>query len=215
MTQSNPGQRIRGLYAITPDETDLIRLLKNTEVALTGGASVLQYRNKRVHGAAAKAQAQALLALCRRYQVPLIINDDIDLAAELDADGVHLGIDDGDITKARLRLGPGKIIGASCYNNLALAQQAKQLGADYVAFGACFPSTTKPDAPRADRTLFSQAATLGLPLTAIGGITLENADSIISAGAHAIAVIGALWNTTDIHATATQFTQLFTESSHE
>ncbi|MCB5188986.1 thiamine phosphate synthase [Methylobacillus caricis] len=212
MAQNNSTLRIRGLYAITPDETDLKRLLKNSEAALAGGASILQYRNKRVHGSAAKEQAQALLALCRRYQVPFIVNDDVGLAAELDADGVHLGIDDGDIAQARVRLGTGKIIGASCYNNLALAQHAKHLSADYVAFGACFPSSTKPNAPRADLALFQQAAVLGLPVTAIGGITLENASTIINAGAHAIAVIGALWNTPDISNTAEQFTQLCTES---
>lgn len=208
MTRNNL-PAIHGLYAITPDETDTPRLLTICEAALAGGAGVLQYRNKRVSGEQAHAQASALLALCRRFQVPLIINDDVQLAAGLDADGVHLGIDDGDIAAARAALGQRKIIGASCYNNLGLARQAAGLGADYVAFGACFPSSTKPNAPRADLALFAKARELGLPVVAIGGINLENAASIISAGADAVAVIGALWNAPDIKTQASQFNQLF------
>lgn len=201
--------KLRGLYAITADETDTAGLLLQVEAALAGGASILQYRNKRVHGAAALEQARQLQSLCRRHAVPLIINDDVALALALDADGVHLGIDDGDIRAARQQLGADKIIGASCYNNLALAAQAAKLGADYVAFGACFPSTTKPDAPRAEPQLFRQARDLGLPIVAIGGITLHNAAGIITAGADAIAVIGALWQADDIQARAHEFTQLF------
>ncbi|MPS47482.1 thiamine phosphate synthase [Methylobacillus sp.] len=200
---------IQGLYAITPDETDTSRLVTISEAALAGGAGALQYRNKRVSGTQARNQAGALLDLCRRFQTPLIINDDVQLAAALDADGVHLGIDDGDIAAARAALGPDKIIGASCYNNLALARRAASLGADYVAFGACFPSSTKPDAPRADIALFAKARELGLPIVAIGGITLDNAAGIISAGADAVAVIGALWTAADIEARARQFHQLF------
>lgn len=200
---------LSGLYAITADEIDTPRLLSQVQAALTGGASILQYRNKRVHGAAALAQAKALQTLCQQHAVPLIINDDVALAQAIDADGVHLGIDDGDISAARKLLGADKIIGASCYNNLALAAQAAKLGANYVAFGACFPSTTKPDAPRAAPELFRQARDIGLPIVAIGGIKLDNAASIISAGADAIAVIGALWQAEDIQARAQQFSQLF------
>ena len=201
--------RLRGLYAITADETDTAHLLTQVEAALAGGASILQYRNKRVHGAAALEQAKQLLAICQRHDVPLIINDDVELALKIDADGVHLGIDDGDIRAARAKLGESKIIGASCYNNLALAQQAAKLGADYIAFGACFPSGTKPDAPRAEAQLFRQAQDLGLPIVAIGGINLDNAASMISAGADLIAVIGALWQAEDIQARAHDFRQLF------
>lgn len=200
---------LSGLYAITADDTDTAQLLADVEAALSGGARILQYRNKRVHGAAALEQAQQLQALCTRYAVPLIINDDVALALAVDAAGVHLGIDDGDIRAARQQLGADKIIGASCYNNLALATQAARLGADYVAFGACFPSATKPDAPRAEPQLFRQARDLGLPIVAIGGINLDNAASIITAGADAIAVIGALWQADDIQVRARAFTQLF------
>lgn len=208
MTRSN-APSIAGLYAITPDETDTGKLLTECEAALAGGAKLMQYRNKHVSGEIAVRQASALVTLCHRYQAQLIINDDVQLALQLDADGVHLGIDDGDIAAARQQLGSEKIIGASCYNNLVLARQAARLGADYVAFGACFPSTTKPDAPRAELTLFNAAHELNLPIVAIGGITLENASNIIAAGADAIAVIGALWNTTDITARVRQFNQLF------
>ncbi|WP_334107981.1 thiamine phosphate synthase [Methylobacillus sp.] len=208
MTRSN-APSIAGLYAITPDETDTGKLLTECESALAGGAKLMQYRNKHVSGEIAMRQASALVTLCHRYQAQLIINDDVQLALQLDADGVHLGIDDGDIAAARQQLGSEKIIGASCYNNLVLARQAARLGADYIAFGACFPSTTKPDAPRAELTLFNAAHELNLPIVAIGGITLENASNIIAAGADAIAVIGALWNTTDITARVRQFNQLF------
>ncbi|SNR79673.1 thiamine-phosphate diphosphorylase [Methylobacillus rhizosphaerae] len=200
---------ISGLYAITPDITDTHKLLADSEAALAGGARILQYRNKRASAEQASEQAAALMTLCRRYAVPLIINDDVQLAIQLDADGVHLGIDDGDIAAARAQLGSHKIIGASCYNNLALAQQAAKLGADYIAFGACFPSSTKPDAPRAEAALFTAARELKLPVVAIGGINLENAHKIIHAGADAIAVIGALWNAPDIATQARHFNQLF------
>jgi thiamine-phosphate pyrophosphorylase len=150
--------------------------------------------------------------------VPLIINDDVELALRIDADGVHLGASDGNLRDARKKLGDEKIIGASCYNRLEIAQFAAQNGVDYVAFGACFVSATKPNAPKADLKLFTQAKqVLDLPIVAIGGITLENATSVIQAGADAIAVIGALWNvpndSTDnaqaIQKTTQQFTQLF------
>lgn len=208
MTKNRPIP-ISGLYAITPDTVDTRKLLADSEAALAGGARILQYRNKRASTEQACEQAAALLTLCRRYAVPLIINDDVQLAMQLDADGVHLGIDDGDIAAARAQLGSHKIIGASCYNNLALAQQAAKLGADYIAFGACFPSLTKPDAPRAEAALFTAARELKLPVVAIGGINLENASRIIHAGADAIAVIGALWNAPDIAAQARHFNQLF------
>jgi thiamine-phosphate pyrophosphorylase len=200
---------IQGLYAITPDTEDTIWLVRNVELALQGGARVLQYRNKDASAALQLAQASALLPLCKRYQVPFIINDDVALCQQLDADGVHLGGADGDIDAARLQLGAHKVIGASCYNRFELAQQAKSEGADYVAFGACFASSTKPHAPVAGLDLFQQAKALGLPAVAIGGITLENAPAVIEAGADAIAVINALFASRDIRATSERFSQLF------
>ncbi|PPD47957.1 MAG: thiamine phosphate synthase [Methylotenera sp.] len=201
---------IKGLYAITPDEQDTHILLAKVEAALQGGIGVLQYRNKLANHKLQTQQARALLPLCRHYQVPFIINDSIKLCMTLDADGVHLGADDGNLAEARARLGNGKILGASCYNRFDLALSAQQLGADYVAFGACFASSTKPNAPVAGLHLFTQAkAELHVPTVAIGGITLENALLAIAAGASSVAVINAIFNADDVKLTSQQFTKLF------
>ena len=201
---------IKGLYAITPDEQDTHILLAKVEAALQGGIGVLQYRNKLANHKLQTQQARALLPLCRHYQVPFIINDSIKLCMTLDADGVHLGADDGNLAEARARLGNGKILGASCYNRFDLALSAQQLGADYVAFGACFASRTKPNAPVAGLHLFTQAkAELHVPAVAIGGITLENAPLAIAAGASSVAVINAIFNADDVKLTSQQFTKLF------
>lgn len=199
---------IKGLYAVTPDIADTQSLCEMVTAALQGGASIVQYRNKQANAGLQHVQASALLTICRQYEVPLIINDDIALCALLDADGVHLGGADGDIAAARKLLGPEKIIGASCYNRLELAQQAAKQGASYVAFGACFDSSTKPNAAVASLDLFAQAKKLNLPTVAIGGITLENIQSVKQAGADAAAVINALFGSKDIKTTATQFVQL-------
>lgn len=201
---------IKGLYAITPDEQDTDILLAKVEAALQGGIGILQYRNKLVDHKLKTQQARALLPLCRHYQVPFIINDSIKLCMTLDADGVHLGADDGNLAEARARLGNGKILGASCYNRFDLALSAQQLGADYVAFGACFVSNTKPNAPVAGLHLFTQAkAELHVPAVAIGGITLENAPLVIAAGASSVAVINAIFNADDVKLISQQFTKLF------
>lgn len=201
---------IKGLYAITPDEQNTERMLAKVEAALQGGISVLQYRNKLANHKLQTQQARALLPLCRQYEVPFIINDSIKLCLTLDADGVHLGADDGNLAKARARLGNHKLLGASCYNRFDLAVSAQQLGADYVAFGACFASSTKPNAPVAGLDLFTQAKTeLKVPSVAIGGITLENAALAIAAGANSIAVINAIFNADDVKSTSQQFTKLF------
>lgn len=201
---------IRGLYAVTPDEPDTDLLLCKVEATLQGGISVLQYRNKFASHKLQTQQARAILPLCRQYQVPFIINDSIKLCLTLDADGVHLGGDDGNLIEARARLGADKILGASCYNRFDLALSAQEAGADYVAFGACFASSTKPNAPVAGLDLFKLAKMqLHIPSVAIGGITLENALSVIKSGASAIAVINAVFTADDIKLTTQQFTQLF------
>jgi len=204
---------IKGLYAVTPDEQNTEVLLVKVEAALRGGIHVLQYRNKRADHKLQTQQARAILPLCRQYQVPFIINDSIKLCLTLDADGVHLGADDGNLAEARARLGAGKILGASCYNRLDLALAAAEAGADYAAFGACFASGTKPNAVVAPLGLFKQARQLvDIPLVAIGGISLENAAQAIEAGADAIAVVGALFNAENsqgIEASARQFSQRF------
>ena len=201
---------IHGLYAITPDIADTDLLLAKIEAALQGGINMLQYRNKTANHKLQAQQARELLPICRRYNVPLIINDSVKLCLTLDADGVHLGADDGNLAEVRARLGPSKILGASCYNRFDLALQAQKAGASYVAFGACFSSSTKPNAPVAGLDLFTRAKTeLAVPCVAIGGITLENAAKLIESGADAIAVIGALFNAADIAKTSQQFTQMF------
>ena len=201
---------INGLYAVTPDEPDTDLLIDKVKAALEGGVSVLQYRNKAANHKLQTQQARAILPLCRQYQVPFIINDSIKLCLTLDADGVHLGGDDGNLMEARTRLGANKLLGASCYNRFDLAVNAQQAGADYVAFGACFASSTKPNAPVASLDLFTLAKSqLSIPAVAIGGITLENAALVIEAGASAIAVINAVFNTADIRSTTQQFTKLF------
>lgn len=201
---------ISGLYAITPDESNTDVLLTKVEAVLQSGASVLQYRNKRANHKLQTQQARAILPLCRHYNVPLIINDSIELCLTLDADGVHLGADDGSLQDARARLGTKKIMGVSCYNRFDLAVTAEQAGADYVAFGACFASSTKPNAPVAALDLFKRAHDqLSIPSVAIGGITLENAPLAIAAGAYSIAVINAIFNADDVKLTTQQFTKLF------
>ncbi len=201
---------IKGIYAVTPDIADTDLLIKKVEAALAGGVNVLQYRNKQANHKLQTQQARALLPLCRQYNVPLIINDSVKLCLTLDADGVHLGADDGNLTEVRARLGNNKILGASCYNRFDLALSAQNQGADYVAFGACFASKTKPNAPVADLSLFSQArAQLAISTVAIGGINLQNAPQVIEAGADAIAIIQAIFAADDVKLASQQFSDLF------
>jgi len=205
--------RINGLYAITPDEIDTSRLQCLVEAALQGGASAIQYRNKSASPQLRFNQATGLLAICRSHGVPLIINDHLDLCLEVDAEGLHVGSEDyavDELAQIRARLGSKKILGVSCYNRFDLAEQASAQGANYVAFGSCFASGTKPAAVNAPLNLFGRARdTLSIPAVAIGGITVDNAPQVINAGADAIAVIGALFSASDISGTARQFSQLF------
>jgi thiamine-phosphate pyrophosphorylase len=205
-----PDLLIRGLYAITPDETDTRLLLANVTCSLRGGATLLQYRNKRAKACLRRQQAGELAQVCRAHGALFIVNDDVELAEASNAHGVHLGTEDGDLVAARRRLGPGKLLGASCYNRLELAVAAHAAGADYVAFGAAFNSTIKPSAVNAPLELFQRAKrTIGLPVVAIGGITLDNAGTLIAAGVDSVAVITALFSATDIEACAARFSALF------
>ena len=172
--------------------------------------NVLQYRSKSLSGAAKKKQAQRIRALCRESGVTFIVNDDVGLAAEIDADGVHLGHEDGPLQSARQVLGPQKIIGVSCYNDMSLARIAVDGGADYIAFGSFFPSSTKPGAVHADISLIPRAKQrFTIPLVAIGGITLKNAPQLIDAGVDAIAVISDLFDAADVTAQACSYKKLF------
>jgi thiamine-phosphate pyrophosphorylase len=200
----------RGLYAITPDTADNEKLLAQAEAVIRGGAAMLQYRNKSTDAVLRRTQAGALATLCRLHQVPLIINDDVALALETGADGAHLGSDDGDIAAARQKLGPARILGVSCYNRVELAAEAQAAGADYIAFGSFFSSSTKPLAVRANPAMIAQAkARFDLPVAAIGGITTDNAPPLVEAGADWLCVISALFQATDIAAEAKKFAALF------
>ncbi|WP_324779560.1 thiamine phosphate synthase [Thiobacillus sedimenti] len=199
-----------GVYAITPETADTENLLAQVEAALAGGVAAVQYRDKSADVARRHEQASELAALCRRYGAPLIVNDDLRLADLTGADGVHLGRDDGSLREARIILGPGKFIGASCYQSLDLALAAQAAGADYVAFGSFFASPTKPAAPRASLDLLRAAGpALRVPIVAIGGITLANAPSLLDAGADCLAVLSALFDAADIRAAAHDLNQLF------
>ncbi len=204
------GAKLEGLYAITPDWPDTPRLIAATEAILRGGCRIVQYRNKTATPCHRDEQAVALRGLSRRFDALLIVNDDVDLALACEADGVHLGGEDGDLIAARQWLGPDRLLGASCYQSLELARTAAQAGADYIAFGSFFPSPTKPDARRAGLELIEQArAATGLPVCAIGGITLDNAAPLVAAGASLLAVISAVYNSPDPERAACAFSQFF------
>ncbi|MBM3356535.1 MAG: thiamine phosphate synthase [Betaproteobacteria bacterium] len=203
---------IRGLYAVTPDVADTFGLLAKVEAALAGGASLLQYRNKSAGAALKLVQARALLPLCGQYGVPLIINDDLELALALDAAGLHLGVEDGSLSHARGKIGPDRILGASCYDAFDNAVGAARAGASYVAFGSFFPSSIKPGAVRAPLSLLARAKRdLAVPVVAIGGITLDNAAQLIAAGADSVAVISGVFSAPDVEAAARRFSSLFEE----
>lgn len=180
-----------GLYAITPDGKTADEILEFAKCVLDGGVKILQYRDKSTNDK--KAIAKELLKLCHAYKVPLIINDNVELAETVSANGVHLGKDDGDILQARQRLGESVIIGVSCYNSLEQAIQAQKDGATYVAFGRFFSSTSKPlAAPAQIGTLSAAKKVLTVPIVAIGGILPENGAALLNAGADLLAVIGGL-----------------------
>lgn len=193
----NPHWPSRGLYAITPDEPDTNRLLARVETVVRAGASWLQYRNKAASDDLRVEQALALQSLCSRFNVPLIINDDWALAAAVGAAGAHLGKDDGELALARHELGADALLGASCYNDLKLARQAAFAGVSYIAFGAFFASPTKPNARQASPDLLREAAALGVPRVAIGGITPDNARPLVDAGADLIAVVSGVFDAPD------------------
>jgi len=201
---------IKGLYAITPDMTDLNTLIQKTQSAIEGGAFMVQYRSKIQDRAVKMQQCAAILRLCREYDVPCIVNDDVEMCRVLKADGVHLGENDDNIAEVRRILGEDAIIGSSCYDQLDRAKQAQKEGASYVAFGAMFPTPTKPNAPRATLELLREAKSeIEIPIVAIGGITVNNAHDVIEAGVDAIAVITSLYESNSIKETAETFLKMF------
>lgn len=205
----------RGIYAIT----DCARLpfgavLEKSAIILDCGATALQYRDKNASSALRRERAAALLALCRARAVPLIVNDDPALALELGAGGVHLGADDPDCGSARALLGPRALIGVSCYADLDAARRAVAAGADYIAFGAFYPTSTKQPRARAAPPLLRAARNVfQVPLVAIGGITVENAGALLAAGADVLAVAGALYSAPDPAQVMRDFRRLFAEQT--
>ena len=203
--------RIAGLYAIADTQyLDDARLLPAVGEAIAGGARVIQYRDKKHTVVDRARQAGELASLCRKHGALFIINDDVELAKQAQAAGVHLGREDASLAQARAQLGPQPIIGVSCYNDLARAVKAQDEGADYVAFGSFFPSRTKPQAVRAGLELLCEAKQkLHIPVVAIGGITPENGAHLLAAGADALAVIEGVFGQVDISAAAQRYTRLF------
>lgn len=199
MTASRTSSTLRGLYAIA--DTALLgdKLLAAVTACLQGGCKLIQYRDKNSATAVRQQHANGLLKICRQFEALLIVNDDVDLALAVSADGVHLGKNDLPLTEARSRLGENAVIGVSCYNRIELAQTAEKLGADYVAFGSVFSSPTKPEAVQAPLELITEARhTLSLPVCAIGGINASNVDSVVAAGADMVAVITDIFNAENI-----------------
>ena len=202
---------LRGLYAITDTTLSAKRgLVADVAAAIRGGAVMIQYRDKSTDAVRREQEARALLALCREQRVPLIINDDVELARAIGADGVHLGAEDAGMRAARNRLGDDAIIGMSCYDSLELARSAQSAGADYLAFGAFFGSPTKPAALQAPLALLRIAGdNLRLPLVAIGGITPDNGAALIEAGASLLAVVSGVFAGDDPEQAAGRYAALF------
>ena len=201
---------IKGLYAITPDMADSNSLLLKTQLAIEGGAFMVQYRSKIQDRDVKMQQCAAILRLCREYKIPCIVNDDVDMCRVLEADGVHLGKKDDNIAEVRSILGEDAIIGSSCYDQLNRAKLAQKEGASYVAFGAMFETSTKPNAPRATLELLREAKSqIQIPIVAIGGITMNNAHDVIETGIDAIAVINSLYESNSIKETAETLSSMF------
>ena len=199
----------RGLYLVTRETEDDATLLRVVGAALEGGAAAVQYRDKSSDATRRARQAAALVALCAGHRAPLIVNDDVELARNVGAAGVHVGDDDATLAVARASLGTDALIGVSCYADFARAEAAAAAGADYVAFGSFFASPTKPNARRATPDLLARAASLALPRVEIGGITGDNARALIDAGADLVAVISAIFDADDPRAAAQRIGALF------
>ncbi len=202
---------LRGLYAITPERSDTDALVRSVEECLAGGAALVQYRAKHASPELALAQARRLASACRAARVPLVINDSIELALAAGADGVHLGREDAAASEARAAF-PQGIIGVPCYDEPERAHAAREAGADYVAVGSVFPSATKPGARRAALETIAAAKRIsGLPVAAIGGITLDNAARVVAAGAQMLAVITAVFDAPDVRAASQSFANHYAE----
>ncbi len=201
---------MKGLYLVTPDWDDTDKLVAASEQAIAGGATLLQYRHKTAGEALRREQAEALLKLCRRLNVPFIINDHLALCEALDADGIHVGGTDAPVTAVRARFGDNKIVGASCYGDLQLARDSAAAGASYVAFGGFYPSRVKKYEVATPPDIVTRAiAELDVPICVIGGMTVENSKPLVDLGAHMVAAISSIYAAADHHAAAAAFTSLY------
>ncbi len=201
---------MKGLYLVTPDWDDTDALIKATETALSVGVGLLQYRHKTANGELRLEQASALLKLCRQHNVPFIINDYIDLCITLDADGIHVGGTDASVAVVRTLIGKDKILGASCYGDFALAEQAQIAGASYVAFGGFYPSRVKKYEVSTPASIVSKAKSqLTLPVCVIGGMTPDNAKPLVKEGADMVAAISSVYSADDIATAVREFAALF------
>jgi thiamine-phosphate pyrophosphorylase len=201
---------MKGLYLVTPDWDDTQKLLTVTECGLRGGAALVQYRHKTAGPELRKEQAMKLLALCRKYDRPFIINDFVELCLELDADGIHVGGTDASVEQVRATVGPAKIVGASCYGSLELARDAHKNGASYVAFGGFYPSRVKKYEVSTQPVIVAQAkAEIPLPNCVIGGMTHENAVPLVAHGTDMVAVISSVYMADDPEQAARAFANLF------
>lgn len=208
MSEAKPWS-LRGLYIVTPDWDDTDKLVSTTEQAISGGATLVQYRHKTADAAQRKEQASALLQVCRRHNTPFIINDYVDLCIELDAEGVHVGGTDASVAVVRAQVGKDKIVGASCYGTLQLARDAHAAGATYVAFGGFYPSRVKKyDFRTAPEIVAESKKEIALPVVVIGGMTQENCLPLIAQGADMVAAISSVYMTDDPEAAARAFSQL-------
>lgn len=206
----NQVKNLRGLYFVTPDWDDTAHLLAVCEQAIKGGAVLLQYRHKTADAAQRKTQAIALLALCRSYNVPFVINDFVELAIELDADGVHVGGTDASVAQVRAQVGPDKIVGASCYGSMELAHKAAREGASYIAFGGFYPSRVKKYEVSTQASIVAEAkAQIALPVVVIGGMTVENSRPLVALGADMVAAISSVCTKNDAESAAREFAALF------
>jgi thiamine-phosphate pyrophosphorylase len=201
---------MKGLYLVTPDWDDTDRLIAVSEQAIRGGASLLQYRHKTASEPLRQEQAKALLKLCRQFNVPLVINDHLELCEALDADGIHVGGTDASVASMRARLGSSKIVGASCYGDLQLARDAQSSGASYVAFGGFYASRVKKYAVTTAPDIITLALNeLNLPICIIGGMTPENSQILVDHGAHMVAAISSVYSADDPHLAAANFSTMF------
>ncbi|HEX7644358.1 MAG TPA: thiamine phosphate synthase [Burkholderiaceae bacterium] len=204
---------MKGLYLVTPDWDDTRHLLEASEAALRGAgelAAMLQYRHKTADAALRREQAECLQALCRTYQCPFIINDFVDLCLELDADGIHVGGTDLSVAEVRAKVGPDKIVGASCYGSMELAHAAHRAGASYVAFGGFYPSRVKKYEVTTPLSIVAQSkAEIPLPVVVIGGMTRDNAQPLVEQGADMVAAISSVYQAGSAQLAARAFADLF------